>query len=128
MKTLGIIGTGVLVALCIGAGFWWYTQTSVSEVSQSLTERYEGRVDRVFVVLEHDDEMFRLTTNSLVRTGQVTTYRTTVDGMSGTKLTFVFPSGETQSYMQPDAESNRLYLLTADEEIVRGSVLVRTSD
>lgn len=90
------------------------------------TERYSGRIDRVDVVFEHKDYTeYRLTTNGLMREGELNTERGFEDDIDATVyvLNWQKPEGEQMLYVRLTAEHGRLYLLDSERKIVRGSVL-----
>ena len=91
-----------------------------------FTERYAARVDRVNVVFEHKDyTRYRLTTNELVREGELNTERGFEDDIDATVyvLNWQKPEGEQMYYVRLTAEPNRLYALDGERKILRGSAL-----
>lgn len=99
----------------------------VTEVTPfAYTERYSARVDRVDVVFEHKDyTQYRLTTNGLVREGELNTERGFEDDVDATVyvLNWQKPEGEQILYVRLTNEPGRLYLLDTQRKIVRGSML-----
>lgn len=91
-----------------------------------FTERYAARVDRVDVVFEHKDyTRYRLTTNGLVREGELNTERGFEDDIDATVyvLDWQKPEQEQMVYVRLTAEPNRLYALDSERKILRGSAL-----
>ena len=91
-----------------------------------FTERYAARVDRVNVVFEHKDyTRYRLTTNELVREGELNTERGFEDDIDATVyvLNWQKPEGEQMYYVRLTAEPNLLYALDGERKILRGSAL-----
>lgn len=102
------------------------TQQEEEQTVFEYTERYSARVDRVDVVFEHKDyTQYRLTTNGLVREGELNTERGFEDDIDATVyvLNWQKPEGEQILYVRLTAEPGRLYLLDTQRKIVRGSVL-----
>ena len=101
--------------------------TQVVDISTAVaTERYQARVDRVDVVFEHFDyTRYRLTTNELVRMGELNTERGFEDDIDATVyvLNWQQPEGEQMRYVRLTAEPGRLYLLDSEQKIITGSVL-----
>ena len=100
-------------------------ETVLPEVVE-FTERYAARVDRVNVVFEHKDyTRYRLTTNELVREGELNTERGFEDDIDATVyvLNWQKPEGEQMYYVRLTAEPNLLYALDGERKILRGSAL-----
>ena len=100
-------------------------ETVLPEVVE-FTERYVARVDRVNVVFEHEDyTWYRLTTNELVREGELNTERGFEDDIDATVyvLNWQKPEGEQMFYVRLTAEPNLLYALDGERKILRGSAL-----
>jgi hypothetical protein len=92
-----------------------------------FTERYTARVDRVDVVFEHKDyTWYRLTTNGLVREGELNTERGFEDDVDATVyvLNWQKPEGEQLFYVRLTAEPGRLYALDGERKLLRGSALI----
>jgi uncharacterized protein YxeA len=92
-----------------------------------FTERYAAQVDRVAVVFEHKDyTRYRLTTNGLVREGELNTERGFEDDIDATVyvLNWQQPEGEQMFYVRLTAEPDRLYALDGERKILRGSALI----
>lgn len=103
------------------------TEETVPPEVVEFTERYAARVDRVNVVFEHKDyTSYRLTTNELVREGELNTERGFEDDIDATVyvLNWQKPEGEQMYYVRLTAEPNRLYALDGDRKILRGSALI----
>lgn len=125
--------TGLLAGFAYQAFFKEVPLQSESVVEEATTEapfiateRYSGRVDRVDVVLEHQDyTRYRLTTNGLMREGRLNTQRGFEDDADATVyvLNWQKPEDEQMQYVRLTAEPGRLYLLDRQRKIVRGSVL-----
>ncbi len=91
-----------------------------------FTERYSARVDRVSVVFEHKDyTRYRLTTNELVREGELNTERGFEDDVDATVyvLNWQQPESEQMLYVRLTAEPDRLYALDSERKILQGSAL-----
>ncbi len=91
------------------------------------TERYTARVDRVDVVFEQKDyTQYRLTTNGLVREGELNTERGFGDDPDATVyvLNWQKPEGEQITYVRLTNDPTHLYILDGNREIVKGSALV----
>lgn len=100
-------------------------ETSAHEVVE-YTERYAARVDRVNVVFEHKDyTWYRLTTNDLVREGELNTERGFEDDIDATVyvLNWQQPEGQQMFYVRLTDEPGVLYALDGDRKILRGSAL-----
>lgn len=92
----------------------------------AIYERYSARVDRVDVVFEQRDYMrYRLTTNGLVREGELNTERGFGDDIDATVyvLNWQQPEGEQMRYVRLTSQPGILYLLDSNQEIVWGSAL-----
>jgi hypothetical protein len=104
----------------------------VTEVSnevdpQEFTERYSAQVDRVKVVFEHTNfTSYRLTTNDLVREGELNTERGFEDDPDATVfvLNWQQPEGEQMYYVRLTDEPGRLYALDSDRKIIRSGALI----
>jgi hypothetical protein len=95
----------------------------------TVTERYAARVDRVDVAFEQKDyTRYRLTTNGLVREGELNTERGFEEDPDATVyvLNWRKPEGEQIYYVRLTAEPDRIYVLDGDRRIIRGGALVRT--
>lgn len=105
------------------------TQTEVvtSKEQAIYTERYSARVDRVDVVFEHTNyTKYRITTNGLVREGELNTERGYNDDDDATVyvLNWQLEEGEQIRYVRLTAEPEKLYVLDASNEIISGSPLM----
>ena len=111
-------------------------EKNVAEVSEVLpqtlkpaepTERYLAQVDRVTVVFEQRDyTSYTLTTNGLVRTGELNSERGFENDPDATVyiLNWQKPEGEQIRYVRLTAEPKYLYMLDTEREIVRSSRLL----
>lgn len=94
--------------------------------SKVATERYSARVDRVNVVFEHYDyTSYRLTTNGLVREGELNTERGFEADIDATVfvLNWQKPEGEQMRYVRLSTDPTHLYFIDSEQKIVMGSVL-----
>lgn len=101
-------------------------EVSVVEEPVRITERYAARVDRVDVVFEHTDyTQYRLTTNGLVREGELNTERGFKDDIDATVyvLNWRQPEGEHIYYVRLTNDSTHLYVLDSNREIVTSGAL-----
>jgi hypothetical protein len=92
------------------------------------TERFAGQIDRVAVVFEQEDYIrYRLTTNGLVREGELNTERGFEDDENATVyvLNWQAPEGEQMRYVRHTKEPDRLYLIDSAGKIETGSSLER---
>ena len=100
-------------------------------VGAASYERYSARVDRVDVVFEQRDyTQYRLTTNDLVREGELNTERGFGDDEDATVyvLNWRQPEGEQMRYVRLTEEPDRIYILDSNQEIIRGSALTLETD
>jgi hypothetical protein len=91
-----------------------------------VTERYSGQIDRVSVVFEQRDYTeFRLTTNGVVQEGVLNTERGYAEDVDATVyvLNWRLPESKQLRYVRLTGEPGLLYLLSSDNQIIRGSVL-----
>ena len=100
--------------------------TSVEENTEAVTERFSARVDRVDVIFEQKDyTSYRLTTNELVREGELNTERGFGDDVDATVyvLNWQKPEGERMYYVRLTSDPTHLYALDGNREILKGSAL-----
>jgi hypothetical protein len=97
-----------------------------TEETVDYTERYSARVDRVDVVFEQKDyTSYRLTTNELVREGELNTERGFGDDPDATVyiLNWRKPVGEHIYYVRLTSEPEKIFVLDSNREIIKGSAL-----
>lgn len=96
------------------------------EGEATYTERYSARVDRVNVTFEHKDyTTYRLTTNDLVREGELNTERGFGDDADATVyvLNWQQPEGERIYYVRLTGDPIHVYVLDGNRKIIEGSAL-----
>lgn len=119
----------------VGKSVWVHYDAKSNEIGEwvkdfegeaNFTERYSARVDRVDVVFEQKNyTSYRLTTNGLVREGELNTERGFGDDINATVyiLNWQKPEGERMYYVRLTSEPTKLYVLDSNREIITGSVL-----
>lgn len=119
----------------VGKSVWVHYDVTNNEIGEwvkdfegeaNFTERYSARVDRVDVVFEQKDyTSYRLTTNGLVREGELNTERGFGDDPDATVyvLNWQKPEGERVYYVRLTSEPTKLYVLDSNREIITGSAL-----
>lgn len=130
----------VIIIVLVGAFFafnsYIYNEKQADEVLNEevgafasegdFTERYSARVDRVDVVFEHKNfTEYRLTTNGLVREGELNTERGFEDDPDATVylLNWQRPEGEQMYYVRLTNEPKKLYVLDSNRERIMSGVL-----
>lgn len=106
---------------------WGVVEPDFEGEADKPTERYHAQVDRVDVTFEQwEYTQYRLTTNNLVRTGDLNTERGYGDDIDATVyvLDWNKPEGEQMRYVRLTSEPGRLYLLDTNNEIVRNGALI----
>ncbi len=107
------------------------SETNDVKAWTTATEKYSARVDRVNVAFEHKDfTKYRLTTNSLVREGELNTERGFENDPDATVfvLNWQRPEGERIYYVKLTSEPSKLYVLDSNREIIKGSALTLDND
>lgn len=119
----------------VGKSVWVHYDAMNNEIGEwvkdfegeaNFTERYSARVDRVNVVFEQKDyTSYRLTTNGLVREGELNTERGYGNDPDATVyvLNWQKPEGERMYYVRLTSEPTKLYVLDSNREIIIGSAL-----
>ncbi len=100
--------------------------SEVTNVKSSATERYAARVDRVDVVFEQwEYTKYRLTTNGMVREGELNSERGYGDDVNATVyvLNWQKPEGEQMRYVRLTEDPTHLFILDGNREIIQGSAL-----
>lgn len=98
--------------------------------NKHVTERYVGQIDRVSVIFEHSDyTSYRLSTNDIVREGQLNTERGYKDDSDATVyvLNWRLPEGEQLRYVRLTDIPEKLFLLDTEQNVVSSSVLTSVS-
>jgi len=94
--------------------------------SEDYTERYSALVDRVAVIFEHKNYTeYRLTTNGLVREGDLNTERGFGTDIDATVyvLNWQEPEAEQMYFVRLTNEPFKLYALDSNRNILKGSAL-----
>lgn len=135
-----IIGIAAFIVLGIAGFNLWYKSIIITEKDAmsdlpeitlpkeeiDFTERYAARVDRVDVLFEQKDyTTYRLTTNGLVREGELNTERGFGDDPDATVyvLNWRKPEGEQIYYVRLTSDPTHIYVLDGNREMIKGSAL-----
>ena len=129
-----LIAVGAILILVLVNFFIVHKNDTVPEdssnkvsLSDTATERFRARVDRVEVQFEHwDYTRYRLQTNDLIREGEMNSERGFRNDLAATVyvLNWQKPVGEQIRYVRLSAEPNFLYILDTDNLIIQGSRLI----
>jgi hypothetical protein len=132
-----------LIGACLIVGYFLLAAKEKNETKESskteevtfkeeivYTERYSARVDRVDVAFEHKDyTRYRLTTNGLVREGELNTERGYKTDEDATVYVLNWQQGEGEQirYVRRTQDPKNLYLLDTNNDIASGTPLVLES-